>query len=97
MKAVNKVSDNKKEADKQYNKIRAAFLREHPFCGAKIEGHCKVVATQIHHKKGKATEEDYLNPKYFLACCFECHSIIEKNPNWSKKNGLSISRLAKTK
>src|SRR5689334_12878072 len=82
---VNKVSEKKKELDKQYKKIRAKYLKEHPMCEANLEG-CKKVATEIHHKRGKVGEEDYLNPEYFLAVDRNCHQILEKNPAFAKAN-----------
>lgn len=93
-KEVNKVSEKKKDLDKQYKKIRAKYLREHPMCEAKIEG-CGKVAVEIHHKRGKVGEEDYLNPEFFLATCSHCHKIIEVNPAWAKQQGFSLSRLSK--
>lgn len=92
---ISKISDKKKELDKQYSKVRAKFLKAHPFCEAKIEG-CTKVATDVHHKKGKVGEEDYLNEKYFLAVCRKCHSAIETNPAYARQQGFSLSRLSKT-
>lgn len=94
-KEVPKVSQKKKELDKQYLKVRKTFLANHPVCMAHLEG-CQKKANQVHHMKGKATEEDYLNVKFFLAVCMNCHEIIEKNPAFSRQNGLSVSRLKKT-
>jgi hypothetical protein len=91
---INKVSEKKKEMDKQYKKIRAAFLKSHPFCEANIEG-CGKVAVEIHHKRGRIGEDDYLNDKYFLAVCRPCHHLLELNPAWAKQNGFSLSRLSK--
>lgn len=92
---VNKVSDSYKEILKKYKKVRAKYLKEHPFCEAKIDEGCQKVSNEIHHKKGKVGEEDYLNTEFFLATCWHCHKIIEANPSWSKKQGFSLSRLSK--
>jgi 5-methylcytosine-specific restriction protein A len=93
---INKVSDDHKETLKEYKKIRAAFLKKHPMCMAKLNG-CTGKATECHHMAGKATRDLYLNDKLFLAVCHSCHKIIEKNPAFSKQQGLSVSRLAKIK
>ena len=93
-KVIEKVSEKRKELDKEYKKARAKFLKEHPLCMAALIG-CHKKANQIHHMKGRATDEDYLNEKYFLSACGNCHEIIERNPVFSKKNGLSVSRLSK--
>jgi hypothetical protein len=92
---INKVSDKKKQLDKEYKKVRKQYLSAHPLCEAKIEGVCSKVAVEIHHRAGKATEEDYLNSDLFLAVCRPCHNVIEKNTAFSKQQGFSVSRLSK--
>jgi hypothetical protein len=96
VKEVNKVSDNQKETLKEYKKVRSAYLKEHPTCQAQLEG-CKGKATEIHHKLGKHSKADYLDSKYYLAVCRQCHSTIEANPLFSKQQGFSISRLSKNR
>lgn len=91
---INKISDTHKDTLKEYRKKRAAFLKEHALCMAKLEG-CTGKANQVHHMAGKASRELYLNEKLFLAVCGNCHAIVERNPAFSKQNGLSISRHAK--
>jgi hypothetical protein len=94
---VNKLaekSERRKVIDRQYKKIADQFKKDHPRCEASLEG-CTHTTTQIHHMKGRCTDEDYLNPDYFLAVCFNCHRIIEENPVWAIAEGLSLSRLAK--
>jgi hypothetical protein len=86
---INKVSDKKKQLDKEYKKVRKQYLSAHPLCEAKIEGVCTKVAVEIHHGAGKATEEDYLNSDLFLA------ELKEKKPAYSKQQGFSVSRLSK--
>lgn len=92
---INKVSDKRKEWDKVYNKNRKAFLKTHTECGAHLP-ECTKIATQVHHKRGKATYEYYTNPIYFFPVCFNCHRRIEENPNYAKAFGFSESRLSKT-
>lgn len=91
---INKVSETRKEWDKEYNKNRKKFLSEHPACQAMIEG-CTKKATDIHHKRGKNSKEDYVSPSNFLAVCRHCHQVIEKNPAFAKAFGFSQSRLNK--
>jgi len=93
---IKKVSENYKEILKKYKPIRAAYLEAHPQCEALLNG-CKVKASEVHHKCGKASEELYLDTSMFLAVCGHCHSIITKNSAWAIKNGFSVSRLAKSK
>lgn len=95
-KEIEKVSEKRKELDKQYKKVRKQYLTAHPFCEAKIEGVCTKVSTDIHHMKGKATEQEYLDSNLFLAVCRQCHDVITKNSRWAIDNGLSVSRHKKT-
>jgi hypothetical protein len=92
---IPKKSDKQKEADKEYKKVRAKYLKAHPFCEAKLEG-CGKVATEIHHKAGKIGEL-FTDPKNFLSVCRSCHTIIEKSPAFSRQNGFSNSRLTNVK
>lgn len=91
---IKKMSETHKETLKQYRTKRAEFLKSHPVCMANLEG-CTKKATQVHHMAGKASRELYLNEKLFLACCHNCHAIVERNPAFSKQNGLSVSRHSK--
>lgn len=96
-KEIPKKSENQKDLDKKFAKEKSKYLKAHPFCEAKIEGECQKVSMDVHHKKGKVGEEDYLNPAFFLACCRKCHTIIEANPRFAKDMGFSVSRLQKVK
>lgn len=96
-KTIAKKSETQKELDKRFAKEKSKYLKAHPFCEAKIEGECQKVSMDVHHKKGKVGEDDYLNPAYFLACCRKCHTIIEANPRFAKDMGFSVSRLTKVK
>lgn len=95
-KPVEMFSDKRKEINKEYNKLRTAFLRAHPLCEVKELHDCKKISEDVHHKSGRATTEDLLNVNEFLAVCRNAHSLIEQNPVWAKKMGYSNSRL-KTK
>lgn len=92
VKGIDKVSEKKKKLDQQYSKVRKQYLTAQPFCEAKIPDVCTKVATDIHHQIGKASEEDYLNPDYFLSVCRGCHTVIETNPAFAKQQGFSLSR-----
>jgi hypothetical protein len=92
---INKKSDNQKDLDKKFAKAKREYLKEHPFCEAKIDG-CTKVSIDVHHKAGKASEELLLDKSLFLGCCRHCHTIIESNPAFAKQNGFSVSRHSKT-
>lgn len=87
-------SDKQKDLDKKFSKAKREYLKEHPFCEAKIDG-CTKVSIDVHHKAGKASEELLLDKSKFLSVCRHCHVVIEKNPAFAKQNGFSISRLSK--
>lgn len=91
---INKVSDNQKDLNKKFAKAKREYIKEHPFCEAKIEG-CTKVSIDVHHKAGKASEELLLDKSLFLSCCRNCHTLIESNPAWAKQNGFSVSRHTK--
>lgn len=90
---VNKVSEKKKELDKQYRKLRAKFLKENPKCLPQLVG-CTKRATDVHHMAGRIGDE-YLNVKNFLPVCRKCHDTLEKSPAAARRDGFSKSRLAK--
>lgn len=93
-KQINKVSETQKDLNQKFAKAKREYLKEHPFCEAKIEG-CTKVAIDVHHMKGKASEELLLDKNFFLATCRNCHTAIEANPAWAKQNGFSLSRHSK--
>lgn len=95
-KPIAKQSDTMKDAMKVYTKKATAYKRLHPICEAKIEGVCSKVTTDIHHKKGKSSQELLLDEKYWLAVCRKCHQVLEQNPAWAKQNGFSLSRHSKS-
>lgn len=88
---------NKRES--LYRKARKEYLAAHHCCEARLEG-CTIPTSaydsselQIHHKKGRNGRLMY-DKKYFIAVCFNCHRIIEENPEFAKAADLSVSRLA---
>jgi hypothetical protein len=86
---IKKESDSRKEVNKEYRKIAAQFIKSHPKCAVKG---CKKASECVHHKAGRVGEL-LLNKSLFLPVCLEHHRQIEENPEWSKENGYSISRL----
>lgn len=92
--SIKKVSDKTSEVlRKKYMPIARLFIKQHPKCQAKLEG-CTKDSKTIHHKRGRLGEL-LIDTNNFLACCFNCHRIIEDNPDTAKEMGLSNSRLKK--
>ncbi len=77
------------QKDYQWEKIRDKKLEESPIC--EVRG-CEAPATVVHHKGGRIGDA-YIDPADLMSCCHIHHMKIEKNPEWAKQNGYSISRL----
>lgn len=91
---IKKVSDKKVQQDKLYSILRKNFLKNNPICAAHSLLNCSPVATTIHHPSGRVGDR-YLDDSEFIGLCIQGHTYVELNPEWSKENGFSKSRLAK--
>lgn len=90
----NKVSQKRETENQQYWIMRDAFLKERPKCEAKTET-CTGESTDVHHMKGRGSL--YLDSKYWLAVCQNCHIFITDHPLEAIKRNLSFSRLEQVK
>ena len=81
---IKKISNKRKVENKEYNKLRKAFLAENTVCF--IEG-CNKVADTIEHTAGRGI--NYLNVDTWKPCCLEHNLELENNPELSKKYQLS--------
>jgi hypothetical protein len=82
-------SDKRAKQERLYSKQRKEYLEENPIC--RFEG-CNLEATSTHHPEGRIGHR--LNDKdKFIGLCMEHHEYIERNPNFAKANGYSLSRL----
>lgn len=90
VKEVNQVSDKMAFALRVYTVESKLFIE-----GKKCAVFPDQPATEVHHKKGRATIELLLDKKHWLAVSREGHIKIELNPEWAKEKGFSASRLAK--
>ena len=90
-KPINKVSDKRKIENAKYLVLRIEFL------GKPENQKCPITGkptTDVHHMKGR-TGSLLLDTRYWVALSREGHKFVEENPEWSKKNGFSLSRLSK--
>lgn len=96
-KPIKKISERQKSILNEYGKVRANYLKEHPCCEVGLPGcsGCEPQLMQIHHKKGKASKDLWLDTTFYLAVCYSCHIFIEQNPEIAYENGWSISRHEK--
>lgn len=90
---VNKVSEKRKELNKEYFKLADEFKRENPKCVVRANQYCTGKTESVHHKRGRGRY--LLDVSTFLPCCLSCHGFIEANPQEAKERGWSESRLAK--
>ena len=96
-KPISKKSKKQEVADRKYSKRAKAWL-EDKTCECCNEDK----ATQVHHKKGRKGYADKWallrgiklihDERYWLPACGDCHTEIEKNPEWAYQEGYSITR-----
>lgn len=90
---VKKVSDKRKELNKEYAKLSEQFKRDNPSCLARVNEYCSGKSESIHHKRGRGRY--LLDVSTFLPCCLSCHVYIEAHPKEAIQKGWSLSRLQK--
>ena len=81
---IKKVSDKRKVENKEYTKLRKAFLAKNTTCF--IEG-CNKIADTIEHSSGRG--KNYLNVDTWKSCCLEHNLKLETNEKKKKKYQLS--------
>lgn len=84
---LNPVSKKRRVQNKEYSKVRTAYIAEHPRCEICTNGR----STDIHHKIGRWGER-LADDTFFMALCRECHEQIHKNPTWAYANGYLLKR-----
>lgn len=87
---MKKISDKKRELDKEYSLLRKSFLEKYPGCRANLPG-CTMRATEVHHSAGRG--QYYLDIETWVAICRTCHNYLESHPREAKLLNLSKDRL----
>lgn len=90
----NKVSEKRKETNKEYFKLVEQFKKDNPECKAKVNEYCTKTTTDPHHRNGRGSR--LLDVSTWLPVCRSCHNYIEAHPKEAKEKGWSSSRLATT-
>lgn len=100
---IKAVSPKREKINREYAKLRASFLKEHPYCewwiaesriGPYSKGN-KVwqfvpPSTDIHHKKGRG--KYLLDTSTWMAVCRYGHEAIHADPKTSYEKGYMIQR-----
>lgn len=82
-------SARRSREEREYARLRAEFLEEHPYCEW-----CGLYASEVHHRAGRSGRR--LNDTArWAALCRSCHERTTVQPEWAMQVGLSTSRLAK--
>lgn len=87
---IKQVSEKREQLYKKYKPLRSAFLKANPLCQLRLLN-CTGKSQYIHHKKGKSSEELYLDEKFWMASCSNCNLDVESYPLAYEK-GLKIHR-----
>lgn len=87
---INPVSKKRGIENKAYTTLRKIFL-EGKQC--QVEK-CNNQATTVHHKAGRRGKM-LCDIRYWLACCMDCHTMIENHPEFAYEKGYSLLRNAK--
>jgi hypothetical protein len=80
---------------KQYTPEVKRFLAqpENKFCTLKFDNQCTVLATVVHHSRGRASIKDLLNVEYWMPSCEHCNIAIEDKDGEARDKGLKLSKF----
>lgn len=90
-----KVSDTRKEANKELKKLYIAYLSkpENKYCKVQLNG-CTNVANVVHHVRGRIGEQVF-NQADWLACCPSCNIVLESQDSLAREKGVKKSKFNK--
>jgi hypothetical protein len=94
-KEIPKVSEKRKEQDKQYKKVKKEILGKDARCKVKSPV-CTGKAQGLNHDQ-KRTPGNYTNVNNLTPCCNACNLYIEEHSAWALENGHTISKFATIK
>ena len=92
-KALNKISEKRKDINQALRTIYPSFLAKHPKCEIKSP-ECTKIATVIHHTKGRGPNE-ILDQTTWKSSCERCNGWIEENHAKAEEMGVKQSRHKK--
>ena len=74
-KPIKKVSEKRKNENKEYSALRQGYLLRNPLCEVRLKG-CLGRAAEIHHDSGRGIRLNDVST--FVAICRNCHNIVEE-------------------
>lgn len=87
---IKKVSDNRKELNKEYYKDAKLFIKENPLCQLQMNG-CTKKAQHVHHVKGRIGKL-LMEKKYWKASCDHCNLQAEVRDQEAREAGHKLSK-----
>ena len=70
------MSSHRQRVMRKFAKLKKKYLEDHPLCEICLLRGVKSPAIDVHHAKGKISEELYLDESNFVAVCRLCHLIL---------------------
>lgn len=90
---IPKVSSSRKEQNKEYEKKKKEFLKNHKTCQIGMDG-CTKQATCVHHTQGRLGE-NLTDVTTWKASCAYCNMIVEVKDIEAREAGHKKSKLGK--
>jgi hypothetical protein len=90
IKSINKVSDKRKELNKELAKVVKRIKSERPYCEIRAEG-CSHKTECVHHKAGRIGTK-LLDESYMVASCSNCNLWCETNDAEARDRGFKLSQ-----
>jgi hypothetical protein len=91
-KPIPKVSAQRKEDNKKYNKEKRKLKKKQPTCQIKVAGVCINTPVHPHHVEGR-TGSNFHNPDKMINACDPCNDYLEANPKFAEAHGFKKTRL----
>jgi hypothetical protein len=90
-KALNKISEKRKDINQALRTIYPSFLAKHSKCEIKSP-ECTKIATVIHHVEGRLPSK-VLDQTTWMASCTRCNIYVEENDGWARDRGFKKSKF----
>lgn len=90
-KPLKKQSKSQQRRLREYYKIRAQYLRDHPACAiCLLLDQTPAPSTEVHHVRGRAGKLIF-DTRFFAPSCRGCRDVPHNNPKWAREVGLLAS------